>query len=330
MLEAPGITISRWKRFGHDRVYANAEAGGALAYIDIATGEFVAMSHSVSRDEIEPLLRAWLQADLAGAATPVTQQSASDDVRPVMPRRTRVRERASVPRADGAKDPLAWMADEYEDYATRTPGQQIAAEHDSIERSQRAHEVRAAGGRKAARLAGVDNFSAASPFGKGAEGERVVGEALSSLAERGYLVLHSIPLPGDRDIDHVLVGPGGIFVVNAKNHSGHRVKVSGYGLHIDGHQQNKYLTRATAQAKELHGRIEARSGERLSRPVTPCLVFVDPDDQVKFAFDGERIQGVLVTTSTKAFHDIAGLEPVLSEERVRALFDMMRRSTFWG
>ncbi|MGX1512013.1 hypothetical protein RKD44_003301 [Streptomyces collinus] len=59
----------------------------------------------------------------------------------------------------------------------------------------------------------------------GLAGERRVGVELERLAWRGWRVLHSIPLAGDVDIDHVLIGPGGAFCVNTKCHRGARVCV---------------------------------------------------------------------------------------------------------
>lgn len=50
-------------------------------------------------------------------------------------------------------------------------------------------------------------------------GERVVAEALEPLKARGYLVFHDVP-GGERgehfNLDHVVVGPGGVFVIETK------------------------------------------------------------------------------------------------------------------
>jgi hypothetical protein len=56
----------------------------------------------------------------------------------------------------------------------------------------------------------------------GAVGERVVAEKLSELVPRGWYVLHDVHWPGrpKANLDHVLVGPGGVVVVDAKNWTG--------------------------------------------------------------------------------------------------------------
>jgi hypothetical protein len=53
---------------------------------------------------------------------------------------------------------------------------------------------------------------------RGAEGERKVGAILESFAPDWH-VLHGVWL-GRGDIDHVLIGPGGVFTVETKSHGG--------------------------------------------------------------------------------------------------------------
>ena len=53
----------------------------------------------------------------------------------------------------------------------------------------------------------------------GREGEKAVGQALEGLREKGYRVLHDIVIPGKFNIDHMLIGPGGIFVIETKTRS---------------------------------------------------------------------------------------------------------------
>ena len=57
----------------------------------------------------------------------------------------------------------------------------------------------------------------------GADGEEKVAARLAKVARKDprWRFLHAIPV-GDRgsDIDHLVIGPGGIFTVNAKHHPG--------------------------------------------------------------------------------------------------------------
>ncbi len=55
----------------------------------------------------------------------------------------------------------------------------------------------------------------------GAEGERRTAEVLAHLESDGYRVLHDRRIPGSRgNIDHVVVGPTGVYVVETKSWSG--------------------------------------------------------------------------------------------------------------
>lgn len=50
----------------------------------------------------------------------------------------------------------------------------------------------------------------------GLRGEQAVGEVLHELANAGFRVFHDIPGDGDWNIDHVVVGPRGVFVIETK------------------------------------------------------------------------------------------------------------------
>jgi hypothetical protein len=90
---------------------------------------------------------------------------------------------------------------------------------------------------------------------RGAEGERAVGEVLTQLEGDGWRALHGISL-GRGDIDHVLVGPGGIFTIETKSHPG-RIPIN----RID----PKWLKQAYGEKKLL---------ERITGlEVQPLLVF---------------------------------------------------------
>ncbi|MFF2300083.1 nuclease-related domain-containing protein [Arthrobacter sp. NPDC058127] len=64
------------------------------------------------------------------------------------------------------------------------------------------------------------------PWYKGALGEVAVGRILERLGPE-WTVLHAVPVgAGTSDIDHVLIGPSGVFTLNTKNHTGQSVWVA--------------------------------------------------------------------------------------------------------
>ena len=57
---------------------------------------------------------------------------------------------------------------------------------------------------------------------RGAAGERRTARLLDPLERQGWAVLHDLALPGSRaNIDHLVVGPGGVFVIDSKQYRGH-------------------------------------------------------------------------------------------------------------
>ena len=57
---------------------------------------------------------------------------------------------------------------------------------------------------------------------RGAEGEEATAEALAQLPGGSWTVFHDVKWPGRRyaNVDHIVVGPPGVFVIDSKNWSG--------------------------------------------------------------------------------------------------------------
>lgn len=56
-------------------------------------------------------------------------------------------------------------------------------------------------------------------WARGAEGEEIVGGILESLVGDGWQVIHDVSF-GRGNIDHIVVGPGGLFTVETKSRRG--------------------------------------------------------------------------------------------------------------
>jgi hypothetical protein len=54
---------------------------------------------------------------------------------------------------------------------------------------------------------------------RGAQGEEHVGALLDELSDHGWRVIHDANL-GRGNVDHILIGPGGVFTVETKSHQG--------------------------------------------------------------------------------------------------------------
>jgi hypothetical protein len=65
---------------------------------------------------------------------------------------------------------------------------------------------------------------------RGAAGERRTARQLAPLERRGWAVLHDLAIPGSpANIDHLVIGPGGVLVVDSKRYRG-RLRLDTYGM----------------------------------------------------------------------------------------------------
>jgi Nuclease-related domain len=61
----------------------------------------------------------------------------------------------------------------------------------------------------------------ASAWRRGAAGERRTARLLGQLGRQGRAVLHDLAVPGSRaNLDHLVIGPGGVFVIDSKQYRG--------------------------------------------------------------------------------------------------------------
>jgi nuclease-like protein len=131
------------------------------------------------------------------------------------------------------------------------------------------------------------NTTAERAWRMGARGERFSGWLLDRLPE-GWHVFHDVPV-GERGatIDHLVIGPAGVFTVNTKNLRG-KIWLAPRTLLVDGRKRD-YLPKAVREA----GRASRLLGEALRRPiaVTPVLSIIADEWTVK-----ERPTDVIVAT----------------------------------
>lgn len=103
---------------------------------------------------------------------------------------------------------------------------------------------------KAAALRG-----AADSVRKGNEGEMLVGERLDVLTSAGWRVLHdrrkSVRSPAN--LDHVVVGPSGVFVIDSKNWSGGLLRLDEQGMKLGSWRKDDALHAAKVDAELVQG-----------------------------------------------------------------------------
>jgi hypothetical protein len=92
----------------------------------------------------------------------------------------------------------------------------------------------------------------AAAFERGADGEEATARALSSLPADVWRVFHDLRWPGRprANLDHVVVGPSGVFVVDTKAWSG-RITTEGGVLRQNGRRRDKAVVGAAAAARAI-------------------------------------------------------------------------------
>lgn len=151
----------------------------------------------------------------------------------------------------------------------------------------------------------------------GVHGERWVATRLAALGPE-YTVLHSVPVGArNSDIDHVVIGPTGVFTINTKYSPGRKIWSAGYGIYVGDRAEKHFIQKLESEVR--------RAGERLSRacgssaPVTGLLVFVDPAEVRRKAPAGDGSGSLQVIGDAELLSTITARPPIpdLDVETVR-------------
>lgn len=153
-----------------------------------------------------------------------------------------------------------------------------------------------------------------------------MGSKLTRLADQGWRVLHSVPVgERDADIDHVLIGPAGVFTINTKSHPGKRVTVYIKAIYVGG-ARTDYLRNSRHEA-ERASRLLSRAVE-WPVIVKPVLVILTARFQSTVTIK-EPPDDVLVLTGADVPRAFTRWKPILTMSEVESLFARARRSTTW-
>jgi hypothetical protein len=160
---------------------------------------------------------------------------------------------------------------------------------------------------------------------KGAAGEESFGAGLDRLCDHGLAVLHDRQKPGSKaNIDHLVVGPRGVYVVDAKHYSG-KLEVRTEGgflqpkvthLTVGGRNRRKLVDGMAWQVATVRDVVGERV-DALGGTVRPFLCFMGVTIDW---LAGPWVVGDVVVTWPKRFlNDIEKVEGPLSPEDIRAV-----------
>lgn len=277
------LTVTRWTRYGKDRLYVVDEAGRRVGWLDLQTGSCTLDRMDLVEAFHEAVASA--QPSCPAARPPVDTPTASDDL------------------------------------AERRPGQ---AAREQAQRELAALEER--GRVRAWVTRALDVKTDERAWRIGADGEKTIGGRLERLVGKGWHVLHAVPV-GNRgsDIDHVLVGPGGVYTINTKNRPGASIWVGRHAIKVNGRSE-PYLRNSRFEAQRAARLLSHALGWEV--PVKPVLVLltgtVVPDVRVV-----QQPEDVVVLTRSDVPRVFARAPQRLSAEQVDRVFEQARRSSTW-
>lgn len=144
----------------------------------------------------------------------------------------------------------------------------------------------------------------------GAEGERLTARALLKLPS-SYRVLHDRPTPRSKaNIDHVVIGPTGVFTVETKNYK-NGVKIKGGRVYGSG----RNLTGVVEQARRQAVTVAAETGAT----VTPIVCVHGGGVTVEGWFQKPMVNGVRFCSGRRLTKTIAGYPASLSDDVIEQL-----------
>jgi hypothetical protein len=301
LMDEATIEITRWRRYGNDRLYVARPDGSSLGWWDLQADE----AHPAS-DADEDALAAAVHDWKAPADLPSPPDAPTVDVNI----------EASPPSDVAAAEPQIAVDRPWLDLTTNVPGeaaraQAVAAKQAAPGRTLLARALRMHTEERAWRIGADGEEKVAAQF------DKVMGK------DARWQFIHAIPV-GSRgsDIDHLVVGPGGVFAVNAKNHPNAKIWVGGDTVLVNGHRQ-QYVRNSRHEA--------ARAGKLLSQacgfavPVVGVIAVVNAIE-------------VEIKTPPKDVHVVPRRQiakwllrhgDLLDDSRRAAVFDAARRSTTW-
>lgn len=155
----------------------------------------------------------------------------------------------------------------------------------------------------------------------GADGEEEVARRLRKLPD-GWHVIHAVPV-GDRhsDIDHVAIGPAGVFALKTKNHSRAKVWVAERAFLVSG-RRTDYLRNARHEAARAARLLSAACGIEVC--VEPVIVVLAAELTIKSPPDR-----VHVVARRKIARWLARRPARLTSDEVVRIYEQARRSTVW-
>jgi hypothetical protein len=226
-----------------------------------------------------------------------------------------------------AAESVAGLAEAVEEIDRGIAGGSAAREW-KRRRERREREILARWGRLGGiALALSEDPHSTNAWAYGANGEAKLGKLLDRLHAEGMGVLHDRRIPGSRaNIDHLVVAPWGVFVIDAKNYKG-RVErrdrggffSTDYRLYVGGRDKTALIAGLDKQVDAVRAALQP---EFADVSVCKALCFVDADWSL---FANPIELGGAHVLWPRALGKLVRTEGSLSEEQITAIERQLAR-----
>jgi hypothetical protein len=298
------VIETRWRRYGKDRVYVKSADGVEIGHVDLVANTVVPQQPGH-----EELLRACLERWAAAMLD-------DDRAEPIATRPTIGVEHPPVS-IEAVSADLAAQSSTAEvaarDLAANVAGAAARAKRDEINAQAPVRNL-------VARVLGVTTEERA--WRVGAKGEEKVGGELAKLGD-GWHVLHAVEVGHHgSDIDHVVIGPAGVFSLNTKRHPAGKVWVGERMVMVNGHRTD-YLRNSRFESARAARLLSGACGRPV--PVAAVIVTVDLDALAIKQMPND----VHVTTRRELLRWLRSRPPVLDPGAVADVYRVARLDVTW-
>ncbi|MEV8551210.1 nuclease-related domain-containing protein [Streptomyces glaucescens] len=156
----------------------------------------------------------------------------------------------------------------------------------------------------------------------GLTGERLTGRQLDKLRGRGWFALHAIQWASGADIDHLAIGPAGVFSINSKRHRGKTVWYGDTAVTVNG-SPTRHIAVSQFEARRISRALSTRCG--VDVPVRPVISVVHA---AKLTIKSAN-PPVLVLEVQHLGRVLSGLSPKLSPDQVAHIYGAARDARTW-
>jgi hypothetical protein len=155
------------------------------------------------------------------------------------------------------------------------------------------------------------------------KGERIVDKRLGRLRRDGWTMLSSIVKRSGADIDHLVIGPPGVFTINTKHHRDASIWVGENMVKVDDAKQPHYLRNSRHEAASAARVLTDAVG--LDVIVIPVLAFVGAASINALDSRGD----VMITTGEAIENALLEKHAVYSIQERARIFAAARRAEIW-